>query len=125
MLHLQGIPISPGYADGIAVVYDYEIERRLELPQHAISHLEIETECRRLDDALETFFRNLKHFERTTFNDRMPVDSTALSSVHMAMISVHTAMANEIAALVKQHIGREIVNVEQALDAVIFQEQFV
>ena len=28
-------------------------------------------------------------------------------------------MANEIAALVKQHIGREFVNVEQALDAVI------
>ena len=33
MLHLEGIPISPGYASGIAVVYDYEIERRLELPQ--------------------------------------------------------------------------------------------
>ena len=38
MLPLEGIPISPGYASGIAVVYDYEIQRRLELPHRAISH---------------------------------------------------------------------------------------
>ena len=53
MLLLEGIPISPGYARGIAVVYDYEIERRLELPHRSISHLEVESECTRLNDALE------------------------------------------------------------------------
>ena len=53
MLHLEGIPISQGYASGIAVVYDYEIERRLELPHRAISRSEVETECNRLDDALQ------------------------------------------------------------------------
>ena len=112
MLLLEGIPISPGYASGIAVVYDYEIERRLELPHRAITHSEIETECKRLDDALETSSQDLKRGEQSALNDPRLVDSAAL-------LSVHSAMANEIAALVKQHIGREFVNVEQALDAVI------
>ena len=112
MLLLEGIPISPGYVSGIAVVYNYEIERRLELPYRAIMHSEVETECKRLDDALETSSQDLKHVEQTALNDPRLVDSAAL-------LSVHAAMANEIAALVKQHIARELVNVEQALDAVI------
>jgi len=112
MLHLEGIPISPGYARGIAVVYDYAIARRLKLPGRGISHSEVETECSRLDNALETSGQDLKAVEQTALNDSRLVDSAAL-------LSVHTAMANEIAALVKQHIGREFVNVEQALDAVI------
>ena len=112
MLHLEGIHISPGYADGIAGVYEYENERRLELPHRAISHSEVKTECKRLDDALETSLQDLKHVEQTASRDPRLVDSAAL-------LSVHAAMANEIAALVKQRIGREFVNVEQALDAVI------
>ena len=112
MLLLEGIPISPGYVSGIAVVYDYEIERRLELPHRAITHSEVETECKRLDDALETSSQDLKRVEQTALNDPKLVDAAAL-------LSVHSAMANEISALVKQHIGREFVSVEQALDAVI------
>ena len=112
MSHLEGIPISPGYASGIAVVYDYEIQRRLELPHRTISHSEVDTECERLDDALETSSQDLKHIEQTASSDPRLVDSAAL-------LSVHATMAHEIAALVKQRIGREFVNVEQALDAVI------
>ena len=109
MLLLEGIPISPGYASGIAVVYDYEIERRLELPHRAISHSEVESECKRLDDALEQSSQDLKLVEQTALSEPRLVESAAL-------LSAHSAMANEIAALVKQHIGREFVNVEQALD---------
>ena len=112
MLLLEGIPISPGFVSGIAVVYDYEIERRLELPFRAITHSEVETEYQRLDDALETFSQDLKRVEQSALNDPRLFDSAAL-------LSVHSAMAKEIAALVKQRIGREFVNVEQALDAVI------
>ena len=112
MLHLEGIPISPGYADGVAVVYDYAIERRLELPHRAISQSDVETECKRLDDALETSSQHLKQLEQTSLDDPRLVDTAAL-------VSVHAAMANEIAALIKQRIGREFVSVEQALDAVI------
>ena len=31
MLRLEGVPISAGFASGIAVVYDYEVGRRLEV----------------------------------------------------------------------------------------------
>ena len=112
MLHLEGIPISPGYASGIAVVYDYEIERRLELPHRAISHLEVESECTRLNDALERSSEDLKLVEQTASSEPRLAESARL-------LSAHSAMANDIAALVKQHVGREFVNVEQALDSVI------
>ncbi len=112
MSHLEGIPISPGYASGIAVVYDYEIERKLEFPHRAISHSEVEIECKRLDDALAESSQDLKLVEQTALSEPRFADSVAL-------LSAHSAMAKEIVALVKQRIGREIVNVEQALDSVI------
>ena len=112
MLLLQGLPISPGYADGIATVYDYEIERRLELPRSAISHVEVEEECKRVDDALERSRQDLRLVEQTALSEPRLVGAAAL-------LSAHSAMANDIAALVKQHVGREFVNVEQALDSVI------
>jgi phosphotransferase system enzyme I (PtsI) len=112
MPHLEGIPISPGYARGIAVVYDYEIERRLELPHRAISHLEVESECTRLDDALERSSEDLKLVEQAALSEPRLAESARL-------LSAHSTMAKDIATLVKQHIGREFVNVEQALDAVV------
>ncbi len=112
MSHLEGIPISPGYASGIAVVYDYELERKLELPHRAISPAEVETECKRLDDALEESSQDLKLVEQTVLSEPRFADSAAL-------LSAHSAMAKEIVSLVKQRIGREYVNVEQALDSVI------
>ena len=57
--------------------------------------MEVESEYKRLDDALETSSQDLKHVEQTALNDSRLVDSAAL-------LSVHSAMANEIAALVKQ-----------------------
>jgi phosphotransferase system enzyme I (PtsI) len=112
MMLLEGIPISPGYASGIAIIYDYEIERRLELPHRAISHLDVASECKRLDKALEQSSQDIELVEQTALREPKLVDSAAL-------LSVHSAMANEIATLVKQHVGREFVNVEQALDSVI------
>jgi hypothetical protein len=35
------------------------------------------------------------------------------------VISAQSAMAEDIATLVKQHVGQELVNVEQALHAVV------
>ena len=112
MLRLEGIPISPGYASGIAIIYDYEIERKLELPHRAISHLDVASECERLDKALEQSSQDITLVEQTALREPKLVDSAAL-------LAVHSAMANEIATLVKQHVGREFVNVEQALDSVI------
>ena len=112
MMLLEGFPISPGYARGIAVVYDYEIERRLALPHRSISHLEVDSECTRLTDALKQSHEDLTLVERTALSEPKLVESARL-------LSAHSAMAKDIAALVTQHIGRELVNAEQALDAVI------
>lgn len=43
---LEGIAISPGYAEGVAVVYDYETDYRLEFPDRDISASEIGAEHR-------------------------------------------------------------------------------
>ena len=112
MIRLEGTSISPGYAVGIAVIYDYEIERRLELPSQSIAHTEVESECNRLNDALEQSCQDLTSVQRVILQERTLVDSAAL-------LSAHSTMAKEIAAIVRQHIGRELVNAEEALDAVI------
>ncbi len=112
MTLLEGIPISPGYASGMAIVYDYEIERLLKLPPGDISTSTIESEFKRLDDALERTRQDLDSVEQTVLNE---------PSLHKfaPLLSAHSAMAKEISSLVKQHVGRELVNVEQALDSVI------
>lgn len=112
MLLLKGISVSPGYASGVATIYDYELERTLELPPRAISHSEVESECGRLDDALAESHRDLERVSQGMFGRPMRVDSAA-------WLSVHSEMANEIASMVKQHVGTEFVNVEQALESVI------
>ena len=48
---LEGIGISPGYAEGVAVVYEYETDYRLEFPDRDISASEIMAEHNKLDDA--------------------------------------------------------------------------
>ena len=109
---LEGIPISPGYARGVAVVFDYEIERKFELPHRSISHREVESEYTRLIDALDKSSEDLKHVEQSASSEPRLAETARL-------LSAHSAMAKDIAALVKKHIGSEFVNVEQALDFVI------
>jgi len=60
---LEGIPVSPGYAAGTAIVYAYEIERRLKVPHHSVTRSEIRTEHGRLNDAVEQSNRELKGAE--------------------------------------------------------------
>jgi phosphoenolpyruvate-protein kinase (PTS system EI component) len=78
MLLLEGIPVSPGYAKGIAVVYDYDIERRIALPSRSISHSEVECEFTRLDDALQHTSQSLEIAEQAGVNEPRLVDSAAL-----------------------------------------------
>ena len=112
MRRLEGSPVSPGFASGIAIVYDYEVERKLTLPDRDIQHTDVQTECDRIDDALEQSKRELKIAEQTAGGDPKLADAAAL-------LSAHATMASEIAASVKQQIGCDLVNVEQALDSVI------
>lgn len=112
MLRLEGIPISPGFASGTAVVYDYEVGRRLEVSHSDLSPVDVEFEWKRLDQALEQSRQDLQLLEQTSSKQPNLGKSVAL-------LSTHSAMTHEIAELVKQHVGRELINAEEALDSVI------
>jgi phosphoenolpyruvate-protein kinase (PTS system EI component) len=60
---LKGIPVSPGYAEVTAVVYDYEVHRRLDGPRRDVSSSEIHHEYRRLDEAVEQSSKELERAE--------------------------------------------------------------
>ena len=112
MRPLQGIAISPGYAEGVAVVYDYETNYRLEFPDRDISPSEMGAEHGRLDDAVKRSHRELKQAEESASGPTAHTDSAAV-------LAAHAHLVHDIAAQVKQHMGLELVNVEQALDSVI------
>ena len=109
---LEGIPVSPGYAAGTAIVYAYEIERRLKVPHHSVTRSEIGTECARLDDAVEQSNRELKRAEQSARSEPGRADSADL-------LTAHSLLVDDVAAKVKQRMGRDLVNVEQVLDDVI------
>ena len=108
----NGFSISPGFASGVASIYDYEIERRLELPHRDIDHSEVELERDRLTAALEKSSAELRLATQSALDMPRLAESASV-------LSAHSSMATEIAALVRQQIGDEFVNVEQALDTVI------
>ncbi len=90
MLQLEGIPISPGFASGTAVVYDFDVGRRLEVPSCQLTSSEVETEWDRLDDALERSRQDLQLLEQTA--SKRPNLSKSV-----ALLSAHSAMTREIA----------------------------
>ena len=112
MLRLVGIPISSGYGSGIAVVYDFEIGRTLELTHRQILDSEVQSEWERLDVALEQSSQDLRTVELAVSNHPNLGESQAL-------LQAHSAMTSEIVTLVKEQIGRNLVNVEKALESVI------
>jgi len=114
MLRLEGIPVSPGYASGFAVIYGMEIERRIEIPRYAISQTQLSSEYDRLHGALEKSTEDLSLLEAAAASEPQLGDASVL-------MSAYASMAKDIAKLVKEHIGNEFVNVEQALHAVIAQ----
>lgn len=113
---LKGIPISPGYVEATAVIYDYEVYRRLDVPRRDVSPSEIPGEYRRLAEAVEKSSQELEQGEAFVRSGSGPGDSAAI-------LSVHSTLVREVAEKVKEHVGQEQVNVEQALEAVL--EDFV
>lgn len=109
---LKGIPISPGYAEATAVVYDYEVHRRLDVPRRDVSPSEIHREYRRLDEAVEQASRELERAEAFARSGSGPGDPAAI-------FAAHSMLVREVAEKVQEHVCQEQVNVEQALEAVI------
>jgi phosphotransferase system enzyme I (PtsI) len=104
---LKGKPVSPGYVEGTAVVYDYEVHPRLEIPRYAIPQAEIDDQHKRLEEAVE---RSRTELERA--GEAAPRDASDISQLHARLVQ-------EIASRVREYVSREEVNVEQAVDEVV------
>lgn len=115
---IEGIRLSRGYARGIVVNYGIAIDRRIEIPRRAIAERDIDAERLRLDDALLRSSRELDELGQADSTKGQHIESAEL-------LTAHTMLATEVARLVRQHIGTEFVNVEQALHSVVsaFVEQ--
>lgn len=109
---LNGIPLSPGYAEGIAAVYAYGVQPRLEIPRYRITSSEIDGEHHRLDEARSQAKCDLSEAERTArseSNDRQAAD----------VLRAHAEIVDGLVSEVRQLVSRERLNVEQALECVI------
>lgn len=108
---LNGVPVSPGFADGTAVVYDYLIEHRLEVPRYAVEPEEIAEEDTRLHHAVEEAGREL---EQAKSADRSAAGEPETAGV----LAAHQQLVREVAERARRHIRRDLVNVEQAVESV-------
>jgi phosphotransferase system enzyme I (PtsI) len=54
---MEGTTLSTGLAEGVAVVMEYELQRKIAFPQpdeaDSILRADVDAECERIDDALE------------------------------------------------------------------------
>lgn len=112
MALLKGISISPGYAEGTAVIYACQLERRLEVLRRGISPCEIQHEHQRLDEAVEKAHQELERSQE-------PTSPLVHSDDVSALLAVHATLVSEVAQRVQDYVQQEQVNAEQALEAVI------
>ena len=109
---LKGVPLSPGYAEGIAVVYDYEVQRRVEIPLRSVSPSETPGEHRRLQQAADESRQELIRAEDSSRAESRSSDAAGL-------LAAQSMLVGDIAEKVHEYVRREQVNAEQALDSVV------
>src|SRR5207244_1776464 len=83
---LKGIPVSPGYAEATAVVYDCEVHRRLYVPRRDVSSSEIHREYRRLEEAVDQSSQELEPAEAFARSGSGPGDPAAIFSAHSMLV---------------------------------------
>lgn len=109
---MKGIPLSPGYAEGVAVVYDYEVQRRVEIPPRSVSPSETPDEHYRLQKAANESREELSRAEDSSRAELRSNDAAGL-------LAAQSMLVGDIAEKVHEYVHRELVNAEQALDAVV------
>jgi phosphotransferase system enzyme I (PtsI) len=98
--------------EGLAVVYDYEIQRKFQIPPERITPAEVTREHRRLGDAVKQASDELQ--EAAKFAGSKP-DSGAATE----LLAAHSQLVRDVAEKVEEYVRHELVNVEEALEAVI------
>lgn len=112
MTVIKGVPVSPGFAHGVAIVYDYEVGLKFSVANRDVLPSEVDEEWQRLDAALAESSRDLKLVTKLA-------GENSESATSLSLLTAHAAMTAEIASMVKKQVSRDCVNVEQALDSVI------
>lgn len=112
MTLLEGLPISPGYSDGLAIVYDVEIERKLVVPDRDILSSQVDMELERLNEAVKKSHIELQLGQESSRPQTGQYDPAAL-------LAAHALLVDEVAEKAKKHLCHKLVNIEQAIDFVI------
>src|SRR5512145_966334 len=95
---LKGKPVSPGYIEGTAIVYDYEVRPRLEILRYAVPPDQIGEQHKRLDETVE---RSSSELEQV--GEAGPRAASEISELHARLVQ-------EIAPRAREYISREEVN---------------
>lgn len=113
MLTLMGIPISPGYARGNAVVVSPNAA--LEIPHHTISPGDVDREIARFHQALEKSCEELRQLERRVL--------TEIGKSYASIFSAHLTLLTDkkFTEGVKRRVQTELLNLEHAVDQEISQ----
>lgn len=108
MLCLKGVPISPGYAKGIAVVFN--AQATLHVPRYHIERGDVDGEIARFHEALERSSHELRQLERRVLAE--------IGKAHSSIFSSHLTLLRDkqFTEGVTQRIHGELINVEHALD---------
>ena len=106
---LVGQSVSPGYAEGTAVLFDRVTE--IEIPRHEIDHSQVSREWNRFREALERSCRDLRQLERRVLAELGDAQSSIFSA-HLSLLR-----DQQFVDRIKQRIRNQLVNVEQAIDS--------
>lgn len=108
MLCLKGVPISPGYAKGIAVIFN--AQATLHVPRYHIERGDVDGEIARFHEALGRSSHELRQLERRVLAE--------IGKAHSSIFSSHLTLLRDkqFTEGVTRRIHAELINVEHALD---------
>ncbi len=105
---LTGQPVSPGYAQGIAVVYDNgEI---IEIPKYQIGQQDVDAELSRFHQALAASCSELKQLEHRVLSE-LGVSYSSIFSSHLSFLN-----DRHFAEQVRRRVRQDLINAEHAID---------
>jgi phosphoenolpyruvate-protein phosphotransferase len=108
---LIGRPVSPGYAEGTAVLFN--TDGILDVPKRKIHLTEVEDELGRFERAVARSSADLQDLERRVTSD--------LGNSHSSIFSAHLALLHDkdFAERVSGRIRHDLINAEQAVDLTV------
>lgn len=109
MNQLTGKPVSPGYAEGTAFVFDAGQET--DIPSYSIEDAAVPGEHLRFHEAVQRSLRELKQLESRVLGE-LGQNQSAIFAAHLSLLQDES-----FATRIRERISRDLVNVEHALDA--------